>query len=72
MPAENPLSSPNRLRSDDEAQIAPLAYRFYCEEGCPEGRAEEHWLRGRGAGAWPNRICQAGHTIDGTRAGRPS
>jgi hypothetical protein len=39
------LSSPIRLHSDEEAEIARLAYRYYCEEGCPEGRAHEHWLR---------------------------
>ena len=31
--------------SDEEAEIAALAYRFYCEEGCPEGKADEHWTR---------------------------
>lgn len=30
---------------DEETAIATLAYRFYEEEGRPEGMAEEHWLR---------------------------
>jgi Protein of unknown function (DUF2934) len=30
---------------DQEAEIASLAYRFYEEEGRPEGRASDHWLR---------------------------
>jgi Protein of unknown function (DUF2934) len=30
---------------DEEAEIAALAYRFYEEEGRPEGRASDHWLR---------------------------
>jgi DUF2934 family protein len=38
-------SSPIRVHSDEEAEIATLAYRFYCEERCPEGKAHEHWLR---------------------------
>ena len=28
-----------------QAKIESIAYRFYQEEGCPEGRALEHWLR---------------------------
>jgi hypothetical protein len=31
------------------AEIAALAHQYYLEEGCPEGRAEAHWLR---AEAW--------------------
>lgn len=27
-----------------EDDIARLAYRYYQEEGCPQGCAEEHWL----------------------------
>ena len=38
-------TSPIRLHSNHEAEIATLAYRYYCEEGCPEGKEEEHWLR---------------------------
>ena len=30
---------------DQEAEIAALAYRFYEEEGRPEGKASDHWLR---------------------------
>jgi hypothetical protein len=30
---------------EDEIEIAALAYRFYEEEGRPEGRANDHWLR---------------------------
>ena len=30
---------------DEETEIAALAYRFYEEEGRPEGRADEHWFR---------------------------
>jgi hypothetical protein len=26
-------------------QTADLAYRIYLEEGCPDGRQLEHWLR---------------------------
>ena len=28
-----------------ENEVAALARRFYEEEGCPEGRAAEHWVR---------------------------
>jgi hypothetical protein len=45
MSEESLPSSSIRVHSDDEAEIAALAYRFYCEEGCPEGKAHEHWLR---------------------------
>ena len=45
MSDQNLLTSPIRLHSDDEAEIATLAYRFYCEEGCPQGKADEHWMR---------------------------
>ncbi len=45
MSEESLPSSPIRVHSDEEAEIAALAYRFYCEEGCPEGKAHEHWLR---------------------------
>jgi Protein of unknown function (DUF2934) len=38
-------SSPIRVHSDEQAEIAALAYRFYCEEGFPEGKADEHWSR---------------------------
>src|SRR5262245_41648092 len=38
-------TSPIRLHFNQEAEIAALAYRYYCEEGCPKGKAEEHWLR---------------------------
>lgn len=31
--------------SNFEKEIARLAYRFWEEEGRPEGRAEAHWLR---------------------------
>jgi len=30
---------------DEEIEIAALAQHFYEEEGRPEGRANEHWLR---------------------------
>lgn len=45
MSEHNLPSMPMRLHSDEGAEIARLAYRFYCEEGCPEGRADEHWSR---------------------------
>jgi hypothetical protein len=47
MSEESLLSSPLKVHSDEEVEIATLAYRFYCEEGCPEGKAHEHWLRAK-------------------------
>ena len=41
--SSQPISAYNH--PDTEARIAELAYRFYEEEGCPEGRADEHWAR---------------------------
>ena len=45
MSEESLLSSPSRVQSDEQAEIAALAYLFYCEEGSPEGKADEHWSR---------------------------
>jgi Protein of unknown function (DUF2934) len=45
MSEESLPSSSIRVHSEEEAEIAALAYRFYCEEGCPQGKAYEHWLR---------------------------
>lgn len=30
---------------DEQVEIAALAQQYYQDEGCPEGRSEEHWLR---------------------------
>lgn len=43
MPDEPASNSPDGANLDEE--IARLAHRYYEEEGRPEGRAEEHWLR---------------------------
>jgi hypothetical protein len=45
MPDEpsSPSNTPNG--ANQEAEIARLAYRYYEEEGRPEGKAEEHWQR---------------------------
>ena len=45
MSEESLPSSPITVHSDEDAEIAALAYRFYCQEECPEGKAHEHWLR---------------------------
>ena len=29
----------------DDAQIAEAAFYIWLEEGCPEGREMDHWLR---------------------------
>lgn len=29
----------------EQAQIAQLAFRIYESEGCPEGRAADHWAK---------------------------
>jgi hypothetical protein len=36
--------TPQKPQNRDSA-IAALAYRYWEEEGRPEGRAEQHWLR---------------------------
>ena len=33
----------------DEEQIRQSAYMLWLEEGQPEGKADEHWHRARGA-----------------------
>jgi hypothetical protein len=45
MNEEDSSSSAEGSYVDQEAEIAALAYRFYEEEGRPEGRASDHWLR---------------------------
>jgi hypothetical protein len=45
MTEEDPSSSAEQSYVDQEAEIAALAYRFYEEEGRPEGMASDHWLR---------------------------
>jgi hypothetical protein len=39
-----PLSMNNAFANRDQI-VADLAYRLWEEEGRPQGRAEEHWLR---------------------------
>lgn len=41
-----------------DQQIADLAYKFWEQEGYPEGRAEEHWMR-------------AAAIVDETASGKP-
>lgn len=44
--AENHISvSALAQHFEYETQVAALAQRYYEEEGCPEGRALDHWLR---------------------------
>lgn len=45
MTEEDSSSSTGESYVDQEAEISDLAYRFYEEEGRPEGRASDHWLR---------------------------
>ena len=45
MTEEDSSGSAERSYVDQEAEIAALAYRFYEEEGRPEGRSSDHWLR---------------------------
>jgi hypothetical protein len=45
MTEEHPAISAVGRHFDEEVEIAALAHRYYVEEGCPEGRSLEHWLR---------------------------
>lgn len=45
MTEEHPSVSAVGSHLDEEIEIAALAHRYYEEEGCPEGRSLEHWLR---------------------------
>ena len=45
MTEEDSSSSAGQSYVEQEAEIAALAYHFYEEEGRPEGRARDHWLR---------------------------
>jgi hypothetical protein len=42
---EHPSVSAVGSHIDELTEIAVLARRYYEEEGCPEGRELEHWLR---------------------------
>ena len=42
---EHPSVSAVGSHLDELTEIAALAQRYYEEEGRPEGRAMEHWLR---------------------------
>ena len=44
--------------SSEEIEIAALAYRLYEEDGHPEGKDQEHWLRAEQEIRW--RIGAAG------------
>jgi len=41
----HPSESAVGAHFDEELEITALAQRFYEEEGRPEGRSLEHWLR---------------------------
>lgn len=49
MNSTNDPSKSDRLTESDDSprheEIASLAYKRYLEEGCPEGRALDHWLQ---------------------------
>ena len=42
---DHPSVSAIGSHMDEQIEIAALAKRYYEEEGRPEGRAMEHWLR---------------------------
>jgi hypothetical protein len=42
---EDPIPAPSTDGQPSDEEIARLAYRYYEEEGYPEGRADEHWHR---------------------------
>jgi Protein of unknown function (DUF2934) len=42
------------IASNREEAIRALAYKFWEDEGCPEGRAEAHWLRAMAEFKIPN------------------
>jgi hypothetical protein len=76
MSEESLPSSPSRVQSDEQAEIAALAYRLYCEEGRPEGKADEHWSRAerevRGKTSFANFESSQAETSTATaRAGNP-
>ncbi|HEY5812148.1 MAG TPA: DUF2934 domain-containing protein [Terrimicrobiaceae bacterium] len=45
MSEQPPTFADDKLHPDKDAEITSLAYRFYQEEGFPDGKADEHWLR---------------------------
>jgi len=49
MSEELPPSPNTAIRVPLEDGVSRLAYRYYEEEGRPDGRAEEHWSRAQEA-----------------------
>lgn len=41
-------ADPGVNRSPTHEEISELAHGIYGEEGCPDGRAEEHWFIAEG------------------------
>lgn len=41
-------AAPGLNRNATHEEISELAHGIYQEEGCPDGRAEEHWLMAEG------------------------
>lgn len=43
MAANGAADDPKRSEGDREQRVRERAYRIWMEEGCPEGRADDHW-----------------------------
>jgi hypothetical protein len=37
-----------KIDGQDESQIREVAYFLWVNEGCPEGRADDHWMMASG------------------------
>jgi Protein of unknown function (DUF2934) len=51
-----------------EDTLRSLAYKFWEEEGCPEGRAEAHWLRAVAEFKIPNLMVIEGNATPAQKA----
>jgi hypothetical protein len=48
------------MQRDDE--VRQIAYKIWQEEGCPDGRDQEHWFKAEAA--WQERQDQLQHVAD--------
>ena len=57
--------------SNREEEIRQLAYRFWQEEGCPNGAELQHWLKAEATWLKEHRPTQESNTPKSTKARKP-
>jgi len=65
-----PRVTTSAKRKPTEKQIAKLAYELYVAEGCPEGRAEQHWRQAEAMLMAPDKKPAASTTANKAKNGQ--